>query len=954
MVNFLRVTLSGVLCLIFFHVKGQVTIDPVFATENDSVVITFDATQGNAALLNQTQVYAHTGVITSKSSSPTDWKYVQGNWGTAEAKVKMTNIGNNKHQISYRIRDFYAVPSGETVSRLAFVFRDAAGTNVGRATDGSDIFVDLYTAGLAAKFTSPNQTPSITKQGNNVIVSILASEAANIKLFSNGTLVFEEPSSATLNYTYITPAVGKYELTTEVTKGALKVYDTTYFVVQGNPVVQNPPAGLQLGVNYINSTTVILQSLAPGKNFMYAFGDFSNWQVDPKYLMKKATNDSIWWIQIDGLTAGKEYGYQFLVNDELARYADPYSQKVLDPWNDPYIPEAIYPATERQYPQGKTTGVVSVFQTDAPQYNWDNTINFTPPTAEKLVVYELLVRDFVGDHAFKSVMDSLGYLQKLGINCIHLLPVMEFEGNISWGYNPAFFMSLDKYYGTRNAFKKLVEEAHRKGIAIVLDIAMNHSFGQNPQVQMYFDANAGQYGKPAYDNPWFNRDAKHDFNVGYDYNHEAYVTRLWAERVYKYWVQEYRIDGYRMDLSKGYTQKNTLGNIGAWGAYDQNRINILQNIGNAVWSVKPNAIMILEHFADNSEEVELSNRGFLLWGNINHNFNELTLGYASDVSSASYKSRGYSKAGLLSYMESHDEERMMYKNLQFGNSSNSAHNVKSLNVALARMEAAAIYFFSIPGPKMMWQFGEMGYDFALNRCEDGTIKNDCRTSPKPVRWDYYNNTNRRKLLNIWAAILKLRTTEEAFSTNNFQLDAGSGSKAKKIRLNHSSMDVIVMANFDVADQTINPDFQYTGVWYEYFSNTSTTITNTQSGILLKPGEYRIYTSKKLPEYKETFTLGNNISVQEIAAENQKIEIYPNPATDKISVQISSVQAQTATLALYDMGGKEVLNWGEQKLEKGNNALTLDLTVNGVLKEGIYLLKAQGQTIATTQKLIISK
>lgn len=951
MVKFLRVTLSGALCLMFFCVHGQVTISPVFATENDSVTITFDASQGNSALINQTQVYAHTGVITDKSSSPTDWKYVQGNWGTVDNKVKMTNIGNNKHQISYRIRDFYAVPAGETVKRLAFVFRDAAGNTVGRAADGSDIFVDLYTQGLSVTFTSPAQTPSITKQGNNANVSVLASEVANIKLYANGTLVYEEPSSSTLNYTFTTPAVDKYELVAEVIKGANKSYDTTYFVVQGTPTIQNPPAGLQLGVNYISNTSVIIQSLAPGKDFMYAFGDFSNWQVDPNFFMKKATNDSIWWIEITGLTAGKEYGYQFLVNDELARYADPYCQKVLDPWNDPYIAEAVYPAAERQYPQGKTTGIVSVFQPGAPQYNWDNTINFTPPTTEKLVVYELLVRDFVGDHAFQSVMDSLSYLEKLGVNCIHLLPVMEFEGNISWGYNPAFFLSLDKYYGTRNAFKQMVEEAHRKGIAIVLDIAMNHSFGLNPQVQMYFDATAGQYGKPAYDNPWFNRDAKHDFNVGYDYNHEAYVTRLWAERAFKYWVQEYRIDGYRMDLSKGYTQKNTLGNIGAWGAYDQNRINILQNIGNAVWSVNPKAIMILEHFADNSEEVELANRGFLLWGNINHNFNELTMGYTADVSSASYQARGYSKPGLLSYMESHDEERLMYKNLQFGNSTNTAHNVKSLNVALARMEAAAVFFFSIPGPKMMWQFGEMGYDFTINRCEDGTVKTDCRTSPKPVRWDYYNVAARRKLLNVWAGILNLRTTEDAFSTTNFQLDAGSGSKAKKIRLNHSSMDVIVLANFDVADQNINPNFQYAGTWYEYFSNTSLNVTNTQDVILLKPGEYRLYTSKKLPDYKEVFTIGGNISVPEVTRNTNNVEIYPNPASKNVSVQIHSNTAQTITMALYDMGGKEVLHWGQKQLQQGANTITLDVS-QGEIKQGAYLLKVQGTTIATTQKLII--
>src|SRR5450759_4869353 len=80
-----------------------VTITPQFATQNDNVTITFDASKGNAALLGQSTVYAHTGLITNLSSTPTSWKYVQGNWGTADAKMLMTNIGNNKFQLSYNI-----------------------------------------------------------------------------------------------------------------------------------------------------------------------------------------------------------------------------------------------------------------------------------------------------------------------------------------------------------------------------------------------------------------------------------------------------------------------------------------------------------------------------------------------------------------------------------------------------------------------------------------------------------------------------------------------------------------------------------------------------------------------------------------------------------------------------------------------------------------------------------
>ena len=109
-------TLIGLLLLcIAANVQGQIiSTVPQYPTVDDTVTITYDATKGNQGLVGVAQVYAHTGIITDKSSSSTDCRYVQGTWGTADAKVKMTNIGNNKHQIKFHIRSFYGVPSGET------------------------------------------------------------------------------------------------------------------------------------------------------------------------------------------------------------------------------------------------------------------------------------------------------------------------------------------------------------------------------------------------------------------------------------------------------------------------------------------------------------------------------------------------------------------------------------------------------------------------------------------------------------------------------------------------------------------------------------------------------------------------------------------------------------------------------------------------------------------------
>ena len=101
----------------------------------------------------------------------------------------------------------------------------------------------------------------------------------------------------------------------------------------------------------------------------------------------------------------------------------------------------------KPYPTGKTSGIVSVLQTAKPAYNWQ-VPNFAKPDKRNLVIYELLVRDFVATQTLATVKDSIAYLKKLGITAIEVMPFNEFEGNNSWGYNPDFYFAPDKMYGT--------------------------------------------------------------------------------------------------------------------------------------------------------------------------------------------------------------------------------------------------------------------------------------------------------------------------------------------------------------------------------------------------------------------------------------------------------------------------------------------------------------------------
>src|SRR5690606_14971977 len=211
---------------------------------------------------------------------------------------------------------------------------------------------------------------------------------------------------------------------------------------------------------------------------------------------------------------------------------------------------------------------------------------------------------------YATLADTLDYLANLGINALQLMPVNEFEGNSSWGYNPSFYFAPDKYYGAKNDLKQLIDECHGRGIAVILDVVLNHSFGQSPMVQLYFEN-----GRPSAGNPWFNAEPMHPFNVGYDFNHESEYTKAFVKDVLRFWMEEYRVDGFRFDLSKGYTQKNsgTSDNaVGAWSAYDASRIALWKDYNTFIRSIDQDCYVILEHFAEDSEEQVLAAEGMML------------------------------------------------------------------------------------------------------------------------------------------------------------------------------------------------------------------------------------------------------------------------------------------------------------------------------------------------------
>lgn len=928
------------LSVLISHLNAQIlTSTPAFPTQNDTVVIVYDATQGNGALENVTPIWAHTGVITSNSSSDADWQHVVGDWGTSDPDVFMTPIGNNKHQISIPIQSFYDIDDGEEVYKLAFVFRNVDGSIVGRNADGSDIYFDLYNEGNAITIISPD---SQTLYAADAIIEIeaLSSDSAILNLMVDNIEIAQDSNSNQLTYSLDASVYnsGEHLITFNAEFEDETLVDSVVFYILGEFEVLPLPEGMKEGVNISESNVgeVTFNLFAPGKGLIYLTGDFNDWSFTDDYILNQDTSGDFHWLTVSGLDPQEEYGYQYVLIDESLRTGDPYCEKVLDPWNDSYIDEATYPDL-KPYPTDMAQGIVSVFQIEQEEFDWTDE-SYIRPNKENLIVYELLVRDFLAAHSYQALIDTLNYLDSLGVTAIELMPVNEFEGNESWGYNPNYFFAPDKYYGPKNTYKEFINECHSRGIAVIMDIALNHSFGLSPQVQMYFDPNVGQWGQPTADSPWFNPIPRHDFNVGYDYNHESIYTKKFVDSVLIHWVTEYHIDGYRMDLSKGFTQNNTLGNVAAWGQYDQSRINILSAYADHVWNYDPDIYMILEHFADNDEETVLSDYGFMIWGNINHEYTEAAMGYSSNLNWGSYQSRGWESPHLVSYMESHDEERMMFKNLNYG-ASNGDYNTSEFGTALKRCELAAVFFFPIPGPKMIWQFGELGYDYSINYCQDGTIDESCRTYPKPIEWDYYDQWQRNRLFRVYQSLIKLKKDYPVFSTDDYTLNVGSYQKT--ITLNSDDMKVAVLGNFATTSASISYSFAEGGYWYEYFTGDSLLTGDfAPTNVSLEPGEYRLYTNTKISD-------GLVLGVKEISNDNGAISVYPNPGKDLFTFVLPELNSKGAMLFIYNTSGIIV---DQLRVESGKN--TCQWNAQNKHPKGMYFVKLQSEDITYTTRIII--
>lgn len=835
---------------------GQiVTSTPAIITNDYSGVITivYDATQGGASagLKDYTGtdgVYAHTGVNTNIGN----WQHAP-TWGDNAAKYKLTSLGNNKWQllITPSMSSYYGLTTGEVVNKLAFVFRNGLKTKEGKDTGNTDIFLPVYAAGLNVNITNP--TNKIVTLNTAETVQVATTSAADIELFVNGASVKTATAATSLSYSITYSQAIDYTLIAKATVGGTSVYDTAYVCVPAAVTNQARPSGTLAGINYVDNTTVTLVLQAPNKTRAFVIGEMNDWTTKNTYQMKK--DGEYFWITLSGLTAGKIYSYQYLVDDNI-KISDPYTEMVLDPWSDQWINynSTIYPNL-KPYPTNKTTGIVATFQTAKLAYSW-SAPSITIPPKDNMVIYEMLLRDFTKEKTLEAAITKLDYLKNLGVTAIELMPITEFDGNESWGYNPHHYFAADKAYGPATSYKKFIDECHTRGIAVIVDMVFNHATGNSPFARLYWDS---VNNRPAANSPFMNPTAPHDFSVFNDFNHSNAAVRDHFKRALQYWINEYKVDGFRFDLSKGFTQ-------GAGTSYDANRVNYITEYHDAVKAVKGDAMFILEHWGPGDEEAYLATKGMYMWMNNTYAYQQSAMGVSSG---SNFSGMLRSPRQWVGYAESHDEERTFYKAKAFGSGIIATDSIKRIS----RVPLNMAFQVLIPGPKMLWQFQEMGYDYSID-------SNGGRTSNKPSAWGWLNLAHRKDAYDKSGKIINLRKSyPNAFIQGNFayNFNEGDWNAGRRIALTHGDLNMVMLGNFQASTTaTTNPNFPKTGVWYELLTGEELNVTNTGMTIQLSGGEVKIYTDRKAP-----------FTALEDAKTNIESKIYPSVTKDKIWIETST-------------------------------------------------------------------
>jgi 1,4-alpha-glucan branching enzyme len=385
------------------------------------------------------------------------------------------------------------------------------------------------------------------------------------------------------------------------------------------------------------------------------------------------------------------------------------------------------------------------------------------------------------------VIEKLDYLCELGINAIELMPIKEYPGDHSWGYNPRYFFATESSYGTTDGLKRLIDECHARGIRIIMDGIYNHSEAESPLTQIDHDY-------------WYHHSPRDpDNNWGPEFNYEFYDEKLDIKPAWsfvgdtvRFWIQEYHIDGIRFDAARQIANYDFMH----WIVQEAKRTA----------SMKP-FYTIAEHIP---ETPSITNADGPMDGCWHESFYHCVLEHIcgdtfdlerlKDVLDA--KRQGFlGTANVVNYLTNHDHNHLMVE---------LADREIFDEAAFQRAKLGAALLMTAMGVPLIW----MGEEF-------GEYKHKTPEQAK-LEWPLLGNDLNQGLFEYYRGLIALRKENQALYTENidFFYEDPATKVLAYVRWNQEGSRVVVVANF--SDQFLStyliPNFPEDGRWHEWTNN----------------------------------------------------------------------------------------------------------------------------------------
>ncbi len=314
---------------------------------------------------------------------------------------------------------------------------------------------------------------------------------------------------------------------------------------------------------------------APHATSVTVIGDFNNWDRNANPCVRDEGGN--WYAEIEGVVVGQGYKFAITNNEKSWQRIDPRAKEVTNSVGHGIITED--------------------------EYDWQDD-NFTMAAWNELIIYEMHVGSFntVAGKAgtFQSCIDKLDYLVELGINAVELMPLAEFAGDFSWGYNPAHPFAIETAYGGVVGLKDFIRESHKRGIAVIVDVVYNH-FGPSDLDLWQFDGwSENEKGGIYFFNDW--RSSTPWGETRPDYGRQEVRQYIFDNALM--WLEDFHADGLRYDMTLYIRAKD----------HDENNVidegfTLLQWINSEIATRYPGRITIAEDLQRNSKLTESTTHG---------------------------------------------------------------------------------------------------------------------------------------------------------------------------------------------------------------------------------------------------------------------------------------------------------------------------------------------------------